>query len=81
MKIALIQDAPILGDVEATLARTQQIVRTTCGENPVDLVAFPELFIAGYLPEHWSSMPTVEDERRWLERMRCLAAESQVCTS
>ncbi|WP_206919771.1 carbon-nitrogen hydrolase family protein [Alicyclobacillus suci] len=78
MKLALVQDAPVLGDVEATLARMQDIVRKTCRDNSVDLVVFPELFITGYLPEHWSFLPTAEAELEWLVRLQSMAAECDV---
>lgn len=79
MKIALVQDEPILGDVDGTLALMEQKIYE-CGSNGqgAEIVAFPELFITGYLPEHWVRIPTAEDERAWLERLQHAAAANDV---
>ncbi|MBW3609800.1 MAG: amidohydrolase, partial [Actinobacteria bacterium] len=47
MRITLAQAASQLGDLEANLARAQEIV-TQAGRERSDLVVFPELFLSGY---------------------------------
>ncbi len=47
MRITIAQLASELGDVEANLARAQQVVAQAAREHS-DLVVFPELFVTGY---------------------------------
>lgn len=47
MKVALIQDAPVLFDLEASLEKVQSLVEKA-NEQEVDLVLFPEAFLSAY---------------------------------
>lgn len=47
MKVALIQDSPILFDLEASLQKVETLVAQAC-QQPVDLVLFPEAFLSAY---------------------------------
>lgn len=47
MKVALIQDSPVLFDLEASLQKAESLV-AKANEQPVDLVLFPEAFLSAY---------------------------------
>jgi omega-amidase len=47
-RIALVQMAPILCDNEENLRRMAALIARICGEQPVDLIIFPELAVSGY---------------------------------
>lgn len=47
MKVALIQDAPVLFDLDASLNKVETLV-AKANETPVDLVLFPEAFLSAY---------------------------------
>jgi predicted amidohydrolase len=46
--VATVQMHPRLGDVEGNLGRMSDFVAQVCGEQPVDLIVFPELATTGY---------------------------------
>lgn len=50
LRIALAQFNPIVGDIGFNLARARQARQQAAAEN-VDIILFPELFLAGYSPE------------------------------
>ena len=47
MRVTLAQVGPLLGDVDANVARAEQVVADAVRESS-DLVVFPELFLSGY---------------------------------
>lgn len=46
--VAIVQMAPVLGEMEANLARMAEYVERICLEQPTDLIVFPELAATGY---------------------------------
>ena len=46
--IAMAQTAPVLNDNEENLRRMSAIIQRICGEQPTDLIVFPELAVSGY---------------------------------
>jgi omega-amidase len=48
MTVAVVQMAPRLGEPEENIRRMSDIIRRICGEQPTDLVIFPELVTTGY---------------------------------
>ena len=46
--IALAQTAPVLNDNEENLRRMTAFIGRICGEQPTDLIVFPELAVSGY---------------------------------
>lgn len=46
--IALAQTAPVLNDNEENLRRMAALIQRICGEQPTDLIVFPELAVSGY---------------------------------
>ncbi len=47
MKVALIQDSPVLFDLEASLQKVETLVKKA-SEQSVDLILFPEAFLSAY---------------------------------
>ncbi|MGB9720281.1 MAG: NAD+ synthase [bacterium] len=50
MKITLAQLNPVVGDIDANLAKLNQAIKQAKDENS-DLIVFPELFLSGYPPQ------------------------------
>jgi NAD+ synthase len=70
LKIALAQANPILGDLDANIAKLRAMRAQTAG---ADLVVFPELFVTGYPPEDLVLKPAFQMAAR--RRVEALAAE------
>lgn len=74
VRLAMVQAAPVPGDVEATLQLMEAYVHQAGKQGAgADLVVFPELFMTGYYPELWACRPGPDDERMWTERLLKLA--------
>ena len=50
MKISIVQENPIVGDVKGNLALALSAIEGLKDENP-DLILFSEMFLTGYPPE------------------------------
>ncbi len=55
-KAATVQTAPVFMDVEKTIAKAVSLVQEA-GSNGARLIAFPEVFIAGYPYWNWIMTP------------------------
>jgi nitrilase len=47
IKVAVVQDAPVLFDLNKTIDKFEVLIKQACTENP-DLVLFPEAFVSAY---------------------------------
>lgn len=56
MKVAVVQAAPVFLDQGATTDKALELLRKTAGEG-AELIAFPEVFIAGY--PSWLRIPSI----------------------
>lgn len=75
MRLGLVQDAPVQGNFEATLAQMEQYAsRAGKRDGCVDLLVFPELYVTGYYAQVWERKPTPADELAWISRMHEVAA-------
>ena len=70
LKIALAQANPIVGDLDANIAKLRKM-RAQAGA--ADLIVFPELFVTGYPPEDLVLKPALQAAARG--RVEALAAE------
>jgi len=70
LKIALAQANPILGDLDANIAKLRAMRAQAAG---ADLVVFPELFVTGYPPEDLVLKPAFQMAAR--RRVEALASE------
>ena len=70
LKIALAQANPIVGDLDANIAKLRAMRAAASG---ADLIVFPELFVTGYPPEDLVLKPAFQTAAR--ERVEALAAE------
>jgi NAD+ synthase len=70
LKIALAQANPIVGDLDANIAKLRAMRAEAFG---ADLVVFPELFVTGYPPEDLVLKPAFQTAAR--ERVEAFAAE------
>ncbi|MGZ5890795.1 MAG: nitrilase-related carbon-nitrogen hydrolase, partial [Hyphomicrobium sp.] len=70
LKIALAQANPIVGDLDANIAKLRAMRADVSG---ADLIVFPELFVTGYPPEDLVLKPAFQTASR--ERVEALAAE------
>lgn len=64
---AAVQAAPVYLDVEATAEKVAGLVREAAG-NGAELVAFPEVFIAGY--PYWNWVMTPLEGSAWFEKLQ-----------
>ena len=64
---AAVQAAPVYLDAEATATKVAELVREAAG-NGAKLVAFPEVFIAGY--PYWNWVMTPLEGSAWFERLQ-----------
>ena len=64
---AAVQAAPVYLDAEATAEKVAGLVREAAG-NGAELVAFPEVFIAGY--PYWNWVMTPLEGSAWFERLQ-----------
>ncbi len=55
-KIAVVQDAPVMFDREATLTKAVEVVRRAAGDG-AELVVLPEAFVSGYPTWIWRLRP------------------------
>lgn len=67
-KIGVYQGKPVPGDTLQTLQLMENVI-AEAEEKKVRLLAFPELFITGYLPELWERVPTQAEEEEWMNRL------------
>lgn len=65
-KAAAVQASPIFLDVEATLAKCLDLISEAAG-NGAKLIAFPEVFIAGY--PYWNWITTPVEGSSWYEKL------------
>jgi predicted amidohydrolase len=71
MRLGLVQDAPVQGDFEKTLAQMEQYAaRAGKQDGKVDLLVFPELYVTGYHSRLWDRRPTPDDELAWINCMQ-----------
>ena len=70
LKIALAQANPVVGDLDANIAKLRAMRSQAAG---ADLVVFPELFVTGYPPEDLVLKPAFQAAAR--KRIEALAAE------
>lgn len=69
-KVAAIQAAPIFLDVAATIDKACSLIAEAAG-NGAKLVAFPEVFVAGY--PYWNWLMTPIEGAAWFEKL-CFAS-------
>lgn len=65
-KAAAVQASPVFLDVDATVDKTISIIAEAAG-NGASLVAFPEVFVAGY--PYWNWIMTPVQGSRWYEKL------------
>lgn len=65
-KAAAVQASPVFLNVDATVDKSVSIIREAAG-NGASLVAFPEVFIAGY--PYWNWIMTPVQGSRWYEQL------------
>ena len=70
LSIALAQANPVIGDLDANIAKLRAMRSQAAG---ADLVVFPELFVTGYPPEDLVLKPAFQAAAR--KRVEALAAE------
>ncbi len=63
-KAATVQAAPVFMDVEKTIAKAVSMVQEA-GRNGARLIAFPEVFVAGY--PYWNWIMTPVQGSKWYE--------------
>jgi len=71
-KVAAVQTAPIFLDIEATVDKACALIGEAAG-NGAQLVAFPEVFLAGY--PYWNWLMTPIEGSPWFERLAKSAIE------
>ena len=71
-KAAAIQAAPVYLDTDATVDKACGLIREAAG-NGATLVAFPEVFVAGY--PYWNWVMTPIEGSPWFERLCKCAIE------
>src|SRR6218665_2905424 len=65
-KAAAVQTSPVFLNVEKTIDKTISIVKEAAS-NGAQLVAFPEVFVAGY--PYWNWIMTPVQGSRWYEKL------------
>jgi len=65
-KAAAVQAAPVFLDADATVDKVCRLIREA-GDNGARLVAFPEVFVAGY--PYWSWLANPVDASPWFEKL------------
>ncbi len=65
-KAAAVQASPVFLDVDATVDKTISIIAEAAG-NGASLVAFPEVFVAGY--PYWNWIMTPVQGSKWYEKL------------
>lgn len=65
-KAAAVQAAPVFLDADATVDKVCRLIREAA-DNGASLVAFPEVFVAGY--PYWSWLTNPVDASPWFERL------------
>ncbi|RWX00381.1 carbon-nitrogen hydrolase family protein [Flavobacterium cerinum] len=65
-KAAAVQASPVFLNVDATVAKTCSIIAEAAG-NGASLVAFPEVFVAGY--PYWNWIMTPVQGSKWYEKL------------
>ncbi|KUO97307.1 carbon-nitrogen hydrolase family protein [Ferroacidibacillus organovorans] len=79
MRLGLVQDAPIFGDVAQTLKQMNTYIKQAGMRNEkVDLLVFPELYVTGYYAKGWPCRPTPDDELEWINQIHALAQSEQL---
>lgn len=71
-KAAAVQSAPVFLDTDATVDKVSSLIAEAAG-NGASLVAFPEVFVAGY--PYWSWISNPIDCSPWFEKLACSAIE------
>ena len=71
-KAAAVQAAPVFLDTDATVAKVCALIAEAAG-NGARLIAFPEVFVAGY--PYWSWLMNPLDASPWFERLCRSAVE------
>ena len=65
-KAATVQTAPVFLDVEKTIAKAITFIKKA-SNNGAQLIAFPEVFIAGY--PYWNWIMTPVQGSQWYEKL------------
>jgi len=65
-RAAAVQAAPVFLDADATVEKVCRLIREAAG-NGAKLVAFPEVFVAGY--PYWSWLTNPVDASPWFEKL------------
>ncbi|MDF3836907.1 carbon-nitrogen hydrolase family protein [Cupriavidus basilensis] len=71
-KAAAVQAAPVFLDTDATVDKVVRLIGEAAG-NGAQLVAFPEVFVAGY--PYWSWIGNPVEGSPWFEKLACSAIE------
>ncbi len=71
-KAAAVQTAPVFLDTDATVDKVVRLIGEA-SENGAQLVAFPEVFVAGY--PYWSWIGNPVEGSPWFEKLACSAIE------
>ncbi|MCL6516729.1 carbon-nitrogen hydrolase family protein [Alicyclobacillus sp.] len=76
LRLSLVQDAPVQGDIQATLTQMGAYA-ARAGRKGIgaDLLVFPELYVTGYFPNLWERRPTPADELDWIDRVQKMARD------
>lgn len=79
MRIALCEHSPLPGDTAGTLQQIGKFVKEA-GRNGLgaDIIVFPELYITGYFPALWKSIPSPADEHVWINQLTELAKKEKI---
>ncbi|MDH4123825.1 MAG: carbon-nitrogen hydrolase family protein [Thermoplasmata archaeon] len=73
MKLLLAQCAPVVGDLDANLAKLESIIT----KSEADLTVFPELFLSGYIPRDNLAEIAEDIEGPTMANLRTICRESE----